>query len=79
MSVRRITRRQKKTGKPREFWMVDVVFEHVDCCRASGTAENGAARRVSGVRPGCVRRERVQASGGGFLSRRDLLREVASA
>jgi integrase len=30
MSVRRITRRQKKTGKPREFWMVDVVFEHVD-------------------------------------------------
>jgi len=30
MSVRRITRRDPKTGARREFWMVDVVFEHVD-------------------------------------------------
>jgi integrase len=30
MSVRRITRRHPKTGAPREFWMVDVVFEHAD-------------------------------------------------
>jgi integrase len=30
MSVRRITRRDPKKGAAREFWMVDVVFEHVD-------------------------------------------------
>jgi integrase len=30
MSVRRNTRRDPKTGATRQFWMVDVVFEHVD-------------------------------------------------
>jgi integrase len=43
MSVRRITRRSRKTGAPREFWIVDVVFEHPD-----GTVQR--VRKVSPVR-----------------------------
>ncbi len=46
MSVRRITRRQPKTGARREFWMVDVVFEHVD----------GRQERVRKVAPVQTRR-----------------------
>jgi integrase len=30
MSVRRMTRRHPETGAPREFWIVDIVFEHAD-------------------------------------------------
>jgi integrase len=30
MSVRRVNRRDPKTGAVRQFWMVDVDFEHVD-------------------------------------------------
>ena len=30
MSVRRATRRDPKTGAAREYWIVDVVFEHAD-------------------------------------------------
>ena len=30
MSVRRATRRDPRTGAAREYWIVDVVFEHAD-------------------------------------------------
>lgn len=30
MSVRLVTRRSRKTGAVRQFWMVDVVFEYPD-------------------------------------------------
>jgi hypothetical protein len=30
MSVRRESRRDPATGAAREFWMVDIVFEHAD-------------------------------------------------
>ena len=47
MSVRRNTRRDPKTGAPRQFWMVDVVFEHAD-----GRRER--VRKVSPVTNGIV-------------------------
>jgi integrase len=46
MSIRRITRRNPKTGAQRDFWMVDVVFEHVD----------GRLERVRKVSPVQTRR-----------------------
>lgn len=42
MSVRRVKRRNRKTGAERQFWIVDVVFEH-----AGGRVER--ARKVSPV------------------------------
>ena len=42
MSVRRVKRRDPKTGAERQFWIVDVVFEHAD-----GRVER--ARKVSPV------------------------------
>jgi integrase len=46
MSIRRITRRSPKTSTLRGFWMVDVVFEHVD----------GRRERVRKVSPVQTRR-----------------------
>ncbi len=46
MSVRRVQRRDPKTGAAREFWMVDVVFEHPD----------GREERVRKVSPVQTRR-----------------------
>jgi integrase len=46
MSIRRISRRSPKTGASRGFWMVDVVFEHVD----------GRQERVRKVSPVQTRR-----------------------
>ncbi len=43
MSVRRVKRRDPKTGAERQFWIVDVVFEHV-----TGRVER--IRKVSPVR-----------------------------
>jgi integrase len=50
MSVRRMERRDPKTGTTREFWMVDVVFEHPD----------GREERIRKVSPVQTRRAAEQ-------------------
>lgn len=46
MSVRRVTRRDPRTGATREYWIVDIVFEHA----------NGRQERVRKVPPVQTRR-----------------------
>src|SRR5258708_18739019 len=46
ISVRREVRRDPVTGKARQFWMVDIVFEHAD----------GRAERIRKVSPVPTRR-----------------------
>jgi hypothetical protein len=74
MSVRRVSRRDPKTGAVRQFWMVDVDFEHVD-----GHRER--VRKVSPVQSfrGAERYEReVRAalSGGEFEKEKEVERVV---
>ena len=69
MSVRRETRRDPKTGAAREFWMVDVVFEHAD----------GRTERVRKVSPVQTRRgaeEYERQLRGAFLDPRPARKEV---
>jgi integrase len=50
MSVRRVTRRDPKTGATREYWMIDINFEHPD----------GRIERVRKVSPVQTRRAAEQ-------------------